>query len=146
MIQPLSSQLPLDLVAPSPHRLCRRSDGGGSLAAAVETVESGRDAAQVLWVSGLVAMIPGCSSKELAFETWRMASDRFGINAERWRYVIARRLSEAEDRGFGPIIGSQIRPNIDKPWRLVDPDQALCKHAEQSCIRWWPKLRNEGKL
>jgi hypothetical protein len=149
MTQPLHSsstpsQLPLALVAPSPHRLCRRSDGGGSAAAAAEAVGSGRDASQVLWVIGLVTMFPGRSSKELARETETMARDRFGISADRWRYLIARRLSEAEDEGRGPIVGCQNSPNASRPYRLMNPTQAKCRYAEARCIRWLPNSNSKG--
>lgn len=127
----MTDQLPLALVAPSPHRLYRRSDSGASAVAAAEIVESGAETTQVLLAIGLVTSLPGRTSAELADETKEIGA-RMGFDRREWRYVLGRRLSTAEDEGRGPIIGSERRFKPEKWWRRVDPGQG-------AQIRWWPK-------
>jgi hypothetical protein len=83
--------------------------------------------------------LPGRTSRELAAETAEVARARFGYSAEKWRYVLGRRLSEAEDEGRGPIVGSEVRFHLDRNWRRVDPDQAPCFYSDRAGIRWWPR-------
>lgn len=131
-------QLPLAFTAPDPRRLCRRSDGGGSAAAARHLIESGRDAVQVAIVIALVTSLPGRTSAELAAETERIGRDRFGVQPRDWRYVLGRRLSEAEDEGRGPLIGSENRFHPERHWRRVEPEQPPCRVAGRKAIRWHP--------
>lgn len=134
------SQLPLALETPDPRRLCRRSDVGGSVEAAVALVESGRESSQVLYTIGLVVSLPGRTSAELAEET-REIGERLGYSLDKWRHVLGRRLSTAEDEGRGPIIGHQHSFNVDKPWRVVEPEIERCRVSPGSprSIRWYAK-------
>jgi hypothetical protein len=131
-------QLPLALVEPDPRRFFRRGDAGGSAAAAIALVESGRDAAQIAIVALLVASLPGRTSAELAVETERIGLDRYGFEPGPWRYMLARRLPNAEDKGRGPILGCEKRFHQECYWRRVDPDQAPCRESGRCAIRWWP--------
>lgn len=132
-----AGQLPLALTAPDPRRIVRRSDSGASAAAAVEVVESGAEAAQVLYVIGLVTSLPGRTSAELAQETAEVGA-RLGFGPAAWRYTLARRLSTAEDGGAGPIVGHEWRFVPQRPWREVEPDLAPCRCSGKRAIRWWP--------
>lgn len=131
------NQLPLAFTDPDPRRLARRGDSGGSLAAAVGLVESGRDQVQVAFAIALVVSLPGRTSAELARETAKLGAQQ-GFDPREWRYVLGRRLSEAEDEGRGPIVGHEYRFHPLKPWRAVSPEQPPCKVANRRAIRWWP--------
>jgi hypothetical protein len=140
---PFQNQLPLELpeaiTHPNPRRLVRSTDSAGSISAAVDLVESGRDALQVSVVTMLVLSLPGRTSLELAHETAREGLQTFGFPFDRWRYLLARRLSEAESDGRGPILGSKNSPDLARPFRLVDSAQPPCKYAGTNSLRWWPK-------
>jgi hypothetical protein len=138
----LPLELPQAIEHPREHarRICRSTDSAGSISAAVDLVESGKNALQVSVVTMLVVSLPGRTSLELAHETARVGLDTFGFEFDRWRYLLARRLSEAESDGRGPIVGSQNRPSIARPFRLVNAKQAPCKFAETNSIRWYPRV------
>jgi hypothetical protein len=133
------NQLPLALVAPRPYRLVRRGDSAAAVAAAVDLVESGQDQAQVAFAIALVVSLPGLTSAELAARTVHFGKSQ-GFDPSSWRYVLGRRLSEAEDEGRGPIVGCENKPHLEKPWRRVDPLQAPCTTncRKAKAIRWFP--------
>jgi len=140
----LLTQIPLALLDPSPHRLVRRGDGPGSVAAAEKMVASRRMETQVLEAISLVSMYPGRTSAELADETAWFA-ERNGIEPGRWRTVLGRRLSDAEDGGRGPIIGHEVHFHASKPWRAVNPEQSECRVSGRHAIRWWPVAVARGE-
>lgn len=112
----------LDLLSSGAPRYprARRRDAASSHGAAAAIEKSGKADAQMRAVRAAVERFPGSTSFELAKQA--------GIE----RPVVARRLSELEQRGLIRDSGK----DEDGSRLVAGPECAVCG---RTCIRWWPR-------